>query len=140
MAAPAGAHDVLNVAASQWRGSPDHVLWRIAADEGRIIITLDVGFVPAQSPPLPPGAILLRPLHWYGRDAVVRMVQAALADVPPDALLGYLTVVQPGRVRQRALSSAAGSSLGPADWQQPRPGLTTRALPTHPLTLGSING
>lgn len=109
-------HDVLDVAATELRGSPDEVLWRIGADEGRIIITLDIGLVPAQSPPLAPGAILLRPPHWYGRDALVRMVQAALAGMPPDALLGCLTVIQPGRVRQRALSSSVGRTLGPRGW------------------------
>lgn len=108
-------HDVLEVAVSPLRGSPDRVLWQVAAEEQRLVITRDIGFVPAQSPPLPPGVILIRAPHWFRAGDLSRLVKSALADMPLGSLLGFLTVIQPGRVRQRALSSVTGRHLGQED-------------------------
>ena len=98
-------HDVLDVADSDLRGSSDGVLWRVAAEQQRLIVTRDIGFVPAQSPPLPVGAIVVRAPHWFEAEGLDLLVQNALAYLSLHSLVGCLTVIQPGRVRQRALRS-----------------------------------
>ena len=54
-----GDHDVLHVSQSGHRGASDQQLWRLAADEGRIIVTRDLDF-PLPGTQRPPGLILVR--------------------------------------------------------------------------------
>jgi len=97
--------DVLHVAASDLRGSDDDVLWRVAAAEQRIILTRDKGFIPAKAAVLPAGVVLIRVPDRCLAEAIRRLVQEGLTSVPPDSLLGTLTVIRAGRVRQRKLTS-----------------------------------
>jgi hypothetical protein len=98
-------HDVLDIAASDLRGSSDKHLWHIAAQQDRLIITRDVGFVPDVVGASPPGLVLVRAPHTYLAGAILHLVQDGLARAPASTLTGSLTVNRPGPVRQRPLAS-----------------------------------
>jgi predicted nuclease of predicted toxin-antitoxin system len=53
-------HDVFDVAATSLRGSPDEVLWMLAAREKRVLIIKDLDFPFPQLRPHPLGLILVR--------------------------------------------------------------------------------
>jgi len=96
--------DVLDVAASPFKGSTDDALWKLAVDERRVVITRDVGFAPIRRAPPPPGLILVRGPDWYHADAILELIQTGLSCVHADSVYGVLTVIRPGRVRQRDLA------------------------------------
>lgn len=112
-------HDVLDVAASSLRGSTDNDLWCAAARQNRTVLTRDVGFVPPYVEPAPPGVVLVRAPDTWRADAILRLVQDGLARIGPEALAGSMTVIQPGRVRQRPLASVLKHR--PASGPRPRP-------------------
>ena len=96
--------DVLDVAASQHRGKPDGDLWALAADQSRIVVTRDLGFLTGARGNGPPGIVLVRvPDNWRA-DSIGALVSASLAELTEDALDGYITVIEPGGLRQRPLA------------------------------------
>lgn len=97
--------DVLFVGASHLQGSDDDVLWEVAVRERRMVITRDLGFVPDRARSCPPGLIVLRAPNNWRAQAIVGFFRDGLASLSPNALRGMLTVIQPGRVRQRQLTS-----------------------------------
>ena len=97
--------DVLDVAACELRGSPDVTLWRIAGRQGRIVVTRDLGFVLPRVVPRPPGVVLIRVPNTFHALAILRLFQEGLARALPESLTGHITVLRPGRVRQRPLSA-----------------------------------
>ena len=96
--------DVLDVAVSDLRGSSDERLWRIAGRQGRIVMTRDLGFMLPQVTPYPAGVVLVRAPDTYGADAIMKLVEDALGTVPRESLPGAVTVIEPGKVRQRRLA------------------------------------
>jgi len=101
----AGSHDVLDVATSPHRGSSDSVLWQLAIDEDRLLVTRDRDFPLQGVSGRPPGVVLLRPAVGTKTAEIVRLLEAALTSVGLATLAGHVTVVEPGRVRQRPYSS-----------------------------------
>ena len=102
--------DVLDVAASALRGSPDSALWRIAGAQGRVVVTRDLGFMLPRVTPAPPGVVLIRAPNTFHALAIVRLFQEGLARALPESVPGHITVLRPGRIRQRPMSTRA---LGP---------------------------
>ncbi len=95
--------DVLDVAASELRGSPDAALWRIAGAQGRVVVTRDLGFVLPRVTPPPLGLVLIRVPNTFHALAIFRLFQEGLAHAVPESLAGQITVLRPGRVRQRPM-------------------------------------
>jgi hypothetical protein len=78
-------------------------LCELAAAESRVILTKDLGFLWPSAQPQPLGLVLFRvPPDWNARQ-ITMLLTNTLGDTAPDALFGQVTVVEPGRVRQRAL-------------------------------------
>ncbi len=94
-------HDVLDVAASPHRGAPDSEIWRRAIDERRILVTRDLGFPVPRASTRPPGVIVVRPPLGARLGAIVRLFKEAMASINPASLVDHVTVIEPGRVRQR---------------------------------------
>ena len=84
------------------RGLADGGVWALAANEGRILITRDLDFPLRDVLPRPPGLVLLRPPDATTAPQLGALVDTLLITVTPSALLGHITVVGPGRYRQRA--------------------------------------
>ena len=100
--------DVLDVAATPLQGSDDCDLWRIAGEEGRLVVTRDLGFMLPEVRPSPLGVVLVRTPDMCRADAILRLVQAGLSGLQEASLCGHVTVITPGRVRQRRLRSLEG--------------------------------
>lgn len=95
--------DVLDVADSPHRSQSDRFLRQLAGREQRVAITRDLGFLGTRSSALLPGVVLLRvPYDWRARD-ITRLVQDSLERMGCEELVGCVTVIQPGQVRQRRL-------------------------------------
>jgi len=96
-----GGHDVLDVAASEYRGESDASLWKLAIDEERVLVTRDRDFPIQGASGRPPGIVLLRPEASMRSAQITTLFESALARIGLDALLGHVTVIEPGRARQR---------------------------------------
>lgn len=92
--------DVLDVADSPLRGADDTVLWKRAGQEGRILMTRDLGFMLPELQPQPVGVVLIRVPDTYTADAILRLVQEGFRQVPEGTLYGNVTVIEPSRVHQ----------------------------------------
>jgi len=100
--------DVLDMASSPHVGQPDEFLWRLASQEGRLVLTRDLGFPWPAKPPFPPGIVLVRaPDTWNARQ-ILGLVVEALAGMAPELLQANVTVVEPGRVRQHRIARVGG--------------------------------
>lgn len=95
--------DVLVVAESEYRSQPDHVLWTLAGREGMIVVTRDRGFVFPSLAPAPAGLVVLRPAAEWRAEAMSLFLWDALLRLGFETLPGKVTVLEPGRVRQRPL-------------------------------------
>lgn len=95
-------HDVLHVSQSDHRGALDKDLWRLAADEGRIVVTRDLDF-PLPDTPKPPGLILLRVPDTFRRNQIKDIVAEFVNSDTFSQVEGAISVVSPGRVRSRVL-------------------------------------
>ena len=96
--------DVLHVASSEHRGKPDTQLWRLAADEQRFVLTRDLGLLFPSLTPLPPGVVLIRTPFRFRADPILEVVVAGLSVMDEQRLVGMITVVEPGSLRQRSFS------------------------------------
>lgn len=99
--------DVLDVAASALRGADDYKLWKIAGEQGRLLMTRDLGLMLPEVSPPPQGVVLLRIPDTYKAGAILRLVQDGLSCVPKAKLYNHVTVIEPGRIRQRKLADVA---------------------------------
>jgi predicted nuclease of predicted toxin-antitoxin system len=95
-------HDTMHVSETHLRGASDRVVWRFAADEGRILVTRDLDF-PLPDTPKPPGLILLRVPDSFTRGQIGEVMSAFAAEDSIEQSAGRITVVSPGRVRSRPL-------------------------------------
>ena len=96
-------HDVFDVAASPLRGCPDERLWRLAAREGRVLVTKDLDFPFPQIRPYPQGLILIRVPDRFTGGQITRLFSKVLKATKVGDLEGRITVIAPGRVRVRPL-------------------------------------
>lgn len=98
---------VLDVAASDLRGEDDTKLWKTAGQEGRIVVSRDLGFMLPEVSPPPSGVVLVRVPNFFKAKAILRLVQEGLHKIPEATLFGNVTLIEPGRVRQRRLMDVA---------------------------------
>ena len=85
-------------------GESDLVVLEWARSEARIVVTYDRDFgflVYRTRAPIPPGIIYLRSQPVVPESTALELL--AIMDTPGVALEGRLTVVEPGRIRQRPL-------------------------------------
>jgi predicted nuclease of predicted toxin-antitoxin system len=97
-------HDADTVQDEGLTGASDATVARAAAQDGRVLVSLDLGFsdIRAYPPGSHPGIIVIRPRGGHGAIAVAR-VFTALLDSPQFGadLIGCITIVDPQRIRIR---------------------------------------
>src|SRR5687768_7862440 len=91
----AAGHDVIHVTRSSYRSAADPVLWRLAADQGRIIVTMDLDF-PLPESPAPEGLILIRMPRAFHPRNIPSMFRDCMASAEFGQLSGNIVVVAPG--------------------------------------------
>jgi predicted nuclease of predicted toxin-antitoxin system len=95
-------HDVIYVPDSSLRSAADTTLRSLAASEGRIMITRDLGFRFTERP-LPAGFIFLRVPPEWNRGEIASLFSSSL-DLIEDEGTGKIMVITPSRIRVRSLS------------------------------------
>jgi predicted nuclease of predicted toxin-antitoxin system len=99
--------DVLVVAESEFRGQSDKALWSLAGGEARLVMTRDRGFLQSSVIPAPVGLVVLRaPDHWRAA-AISGLTKGSLRQIGMESLSGKITIIEPGRIRQRPLPHAS---------------------------------
>jgi predicted nuclease of predicted toxin-antitoxin system len=84
-------------------GSPDPEVLRLAAADGRLLITHDLGFGElAVRMGQPAAGVVILSLYALPTGARERYAAARLQELG-DAAIGHLVVIEPGRVRLRPL-------------------------------------
>lgn len=83
------------------RGLDDGAVWSLAAAEGRILVTRDLDFPLRNATPRPAGLLLLRPPDDATSAQIAALVSSLLDRLSAPELSGRITVVSPGRYRQR---------------------------------------
>jgi predicted nuclease of predicted toxin-antitoxin system len=85
------------------RGSPDETIFARAQEEGRIIVTRDLGFGNLVDYPLGThaGIIVLRVPSIWTAGQIRDLLSTFASDVEPEMLHGALAIVEPGRYRIR---------------------------------------
>jgi len=84
------------------RGLDDAAVWTLAATEGRILATRDLDFPLRNLEPRPAGLILLRAPDDSTASQLGALVASLVNSIDASDLAGHITVVSPGRYRQRA--------------------------------------
>lgn len=92
-------HDVLDVAASNLRGSSDKVLWAKAAKESRIIITRDLDFPIIGVKPKPFGLILIRIPSNFMASQIINIFKQSLQNIRFEELKNKVAVISSGRIK-----------------------------------------
>ncbi len=92
-------HDVLEAGAEPLRGSIDEVLWKRAADEGRIFVTRDLGAASLAIRPAPAAIILLRGPDTLTASQVDAMFSVFWDHVDKEHVFGHVVSVRPGHYR-----------------------------------------
>ncbi|MBI5026880.1 MAG: DUF5615 family PIN-like protein [Nitrospirae bacterium] len=92
-------HDVLDVAASNLRGSPDTVLWAKAAEEKRIIVTRDLDYPIIGLKPSPFGVILVRVPANFKASQIKSIFKESIKNIKFERLKNKVAVITPGRIR-----------------------------------------
>jgi predicted nuclease of predicted toxin-antitoxin system len=84
-------------------GSPDPEVLKLAADDGRVVVTHDLGFGElAVRQGQPAAGVVILSLYALPAGARERYAAAQLRQLG-DRALGHLAVIEPGRVRLRPL-------------------------------------
>jgi len=101
----AAGHDVVYVPHSEYRSWSDERLWQLAAEEQRVVVTLDRRF---RQPirPSPAGLILIRGRDRANRSDYRRLFDRFLGAIDLESLVGKIVVIRPGYVRVRPLQDA----------------------------------
>ena len=97
-------HDVLDVASSKLRGSSDEVLWRVAAEEKRIVVTRDLDFPIQGLKPYPPGLILIRVPPDFTAKHITKVFKDSFSKMEIEKLENKIAVISPGRIRISAFN------------------------------------
>jgi predicted nuclease of predicted toxin-antitoxin system len=98
-------HDVVYIPHSTYRAWSDDQLWRLAAAEGRIVVTLDRRFrQPIE--PMPIGLVLIRARDLANRSDHRRLFERFMKSSAFDLMPGNVIVIRPGYVRIRPLPHA----------------------------------
>jgi predicted nuclease of predicted toxin-antitoxin system len=100
-------HDVIHVAQSDWRHSPDEDLWDLAQREERILITLDLDF-PLRDRGTIAGLLLLRFGRVLDWEVVIARLEEFLDTERIESVLGNIVVLRPGRLRSHPWANLHG--------------------------------
>lgn len=105
-------HDACTVEDEGLISQPDTVIGRVAAAEGRMLMTLDVAFADLRSypPGSHPGIILFRP-RSFGPLSVNRFVEQFLLAHDLTKFAGCTVVVEPGSLRVRSAQKGPATDL-----------------------------
>ena len=94
---------MLDVADSPHRSEPDRDLWQLAGREGRMVLTRDLGFLWPSLRPHPLAVVIVRvPEEWQASE-IAKVVKEAIQDADVVSWTGFVTLIEPGRTRQRLL-------------------------------------
>jgi predicted nuclease of predicted toxin-antitoxin system len=95
--------DAFSVPEQGLAGTDDDQVARVCRDEGRILVTLDVGFSDIRSyrPGTHAGIVVLR-LRTQEKHHILRVVQQFLAVLRRESVAGSLWIVEETRVRIRS--------------------------------------
>ncbi len=105
VAALVGAgHDVSTVALQRLSGASDETVFRVCAEEGRALLTLDLDFshVLRFPPEHAAGIAILSAPGRMTADLLTQLLDQLLAALPAQALEKRLWIVEPGRIRIHA--------------------------------------
>lgn len=95
-------HDVADVRELRMSGSPDAEVARLARQEGRLLVTLDLDFANIlQYPPSEYAGIIVLRVPHPTRQRVVRTLADFLAESAEQDMSGALVIVEPGMYRVR---------------------------------------
>lgn len=87
--------DTLYIRTSRYRGVADEIVWQLAVDQQRILVTRDLDF-PLTNRQQPAGLLLIRVPDWYRRHQIGALVREFLEIHGAELLLGQITVARPG--------------------------------------------
>jgi predicted nuclease of predicted toxin-antitoxin system len=93
--------DAADIVERNLRGIDDRAVWVLAASENRILVTRDLDFPLRDVLPRPAGLVLIRSPGDSTAGQLGALAGDLLDSVVPSQLLGRITVVSPGRYRQR---------------------------------------
>jgi predicted nuclease of predicted toxin-antitoxin system len=95
-------HDALTVSEQHLGGSPDPDVASVCQQEGRALVTLDVGFsdIRAYPPSQFPGLIILR-LRWQDKGHILGILKHLEPLLSSEPLENHLWIVEETRVRIR---------------------------------------
>ncbi len=96
-------HDVVEVGAQPFRGSPDDYLWRRAVAAQRIFVTRDIGATALPIRPAPLAIILLRGPETLTAIHLDTMFAAFWNSVEREQLAGQWVSVRPGGYRMHRI-------------------------------------
>ncbi len=98
-------HEVLDAGTSPFRGATDEALWHLAASEQRVIVTRDLDFPLPLPTEMPAGIIVVRVRSEARLNDIVALVERFTARIDWTTIPGHVTVIEPGRIRQRGLGT-----------------------------------
>lgn len=96
-----GGHDVMSLRDQGLQGERDETVYRVRAEEGRVLITLDhdfgqvLRFPPDQSA----GLVILEPGARVTLQSLLDRLREFLALAESQSPVGALWIIEPGRVR-----------------------------------------
>jgi predicted nuclease of predicted toxin-antitoxin system len=99
-------HETVYLPRTIHRGSSDDLLWRLAADEDRILVTRDLDFPLLDQDRQVPGLVLMRVPDTFNRQQVAAVFAEFMQTNDFQQLEGRVTVVSPGRSRSRKIHNA----------------------------------
>lgn len=94
--------DAVTVLDQKLGGTADSTLYEVCGSEGRVLITLDVGFgdIRTYPPGTGPGVIVLRPRRQDAM-SILRLVDSLLESLAREFAGGALWIVDENRIRVR---------------------------------------
>jgi predicted nuclease of predicted toxin-antitoxin system len=93
-------HDAIAIVGSGLESTPDSLIWQMAFEQDRILVTQDLDF-PLNIRPTPPGLVLVRYPDRFDFDVQMEHTRAFFAEQTEDSLVGKITVHAPGHTRNR---------------------------------------
>ncbi|MBI2894161.1 MAG: DUF5615 family PIN-like protein [Deltaproteobacteria bacterium] len=101
LALRARGYDASDPVERELRGLADVAVWALAAAEQRVLVTRDKDFPLQVVGPRPAGLVLVRAPDHFTAAELGDLVDALLGVVAGECFIGRITVVSPGRFRQR---------------------------------------
>ena len=93
--------DVLDIAASHYRGAKDKELIEIAITQNRTIITKDLGYSLTSFQKSLPGLWIFRIPDFFSIESIRKILEEFLEKMDVKDLMGKLVVFSPGKIRIR---------------------------------------